>query len=440
MRRPTTFLRTTAAAPRPADGTVLFVAQFAAYVLLLALAMVAQSGLLKAMANVYAVVIFGLVAFAWLTRWHPPSRWSTAVMVCFVAYATGIGCSLIVNPSDIQWGDLVKLSLAPTFLIFGAAFERARGGAWLWQRTSVRVLFILLIAVPLLTWAAQLLQSGFQVDGVRETSIFANRNNAAVYAVTMLGLFAVLWGQPLRSVFIYLGVGVMFGTLGVLLAVVIALALTVARPRELLLLLLLLTAGITGYVLWPTFGPFARFTPVIDSLRLLSEGRINLHSVTFAQLVLMLKTSDLSFIFRLKHWVDLMAVFSAGDIYNWLFGFGVGSSVRLSDMHLVPHNDYLRYLFEFGIVTLAGFLGMIGLVLLRCGRRWETVPLLAVLIYLFSENLTTNFTAMAFFYFSAGALSERLGAARRGARTVAQDPAALHGATAPAAAGLADAR
>ena len=415
MRRPTSFMRTTATAPRPADGTVLFLAQFTAYVLLFALAVVAQSGLLKVIANVYAVVIFGLVAFAWMTRAHPASRWATAVVVCWLVYMTGIACSLIVNPSNILWGDLVKLSLAPAFLIFGAAFERSRGAAFLWQRPIVRVLFGLLVVVPLLTWAAQLVQSGFQVDGVRETSIFANRNNAAVYAVTLLGIYTVITGKPLRSLLLFMAVGVMFGTLGVLLAVVIALALTVARPRELALLLALVVAAAAGYALAPTFGPFARITPVVDSVRLLLEGRINLHSVTFAELVLALKTSDLSFIFRLKHWVDLLSEFARADAYHWLFGFGVGSSIRLSDMHLVPHNDYLRYLFEFGVVTLAGFVGMIGLVLARCGRRWETVPLLVVVVYLFSENLTTNYTAIAFFYFTAGVLSERLAAAARAA-------------------------
>ena len=412
MRRQTTFLGSRSGAPSPADGTVLFVGQFAAYVLLLALAVLAQSGLLKVLANVYAVVIFGLVAFAWMTRPHPPSRWAAAVVVCWVVYMAGIACSLIVNPEHILWGDLVKLSLAPAFLIFGAAFERAGGGEQLWQRPIVRVCFAVLVVVPLLTWGAQLVQSGFEVDGVRETSIFANRNNAAVYAITLLGLYAVLTRRPLRSLLIFIAVGVMFGTLGVMLAVLMALALTVAKPRELALLLVLVLAGAAGYLLAPTFGPFARITPVVDSVRLLVEGRIHLHTVSFGELVLMLKTQDLSFIFRLKHWTDLLAEFANGDLYHWLFGFGVGSSIRLSDIHLVPHNDYLRYLFEFGIVTLLGQLGMLGLILARCGRRWETVPLLTVVIYLFSENLITNFTAIAFFYFSAGALSERIGAAR----------------------------
>jgi hypothetical protein len=403
------------AAPQPAEGAALFIAQFTAYVVLMGLAYTAQSGLIKALGNVYAVVIFGLVAFAWATRRFPPSNWSTAMLLCYVVYLTGIGCSLVVNPERIDWGDLVKITIVPAFAVFGAAFERgrvARGEPVLWQRTDVRVMLALLVVVPLLTWGAQLLQSGFEIDGVRETSIFANRNNAAAYAVMVVALAAVILGRPLRSLVLFMAVGVMFGTLGVWLAVVIALALMVARPRELIILAVLIVGVAAGYMIWPEEKPFVRFTPVIDSIRYLVEGRIKLHSTTFGELVLLLKTQDLSFVFRLKHWLDLLTLWAQADVYHWLFGFGVGSAVQLSDMRLVPHNDYLRLLFEFGLVTLVAFLTMLALVFGRLGRRWETVPLLAVAIYLFSENLIHNYTAMAFFFFSAGVLCERVGRER----------------------------
>jgi hypothetical protein len=401
--KPVTLMRAQAA-PVPAEGAVLFVAQFTAYVVLMGLAFTAQSGLIKALGNVYAVVIFGLVAFAWATRRHPPSNWATALVVSYVVYLTGIACSVAVNPDHIDWGDLVKITLVPAFAVFGAAFERRRVALEqpvLWERTDVRVMLALLIAVPLLTWGAQLLQSGFEIDGIRETSIFANRNNAAVYAVTVLALVAVVLGRPIRSLVLFMLAGMMFGTLGVLLAVVIALSLTVARPRELLVLALLIVAAGAGYLIWPEEKPFVRFTPVIDSVRYIIDGRIKLHSTTFGELVLLLKTQDLSFVFRLKH---------------WLFGFGVGSALRDSDLRMVPHNDYLRLLYEFGLVTFLGFLAMLALLFTRLRRRWETVPLLAVAIYLFSENLITNYTAMAFFFFSAGVLAERVGRERAVAR------------------------
>lgn len=412
---------------QPAEGAVLFLGQFAAYVLLMGLAYSAQSGLIKALGNIYAVVIFGLVAFAWATRAYPPSRWSTAVVLAYTVYLTGITCSVAVNPDDIEWGDLVKITLVPAFMVFGAASERRRqaaGEGFLWQRGDVRVMLAILVIVPLLTWGGQLLQSGFQIDGVRETSIFANRNNAAVYAVTVLAVVAVITGKPVKSLIVFMAVGVMFGTLGVLLAVVLAMALTVAKPRELLMLALLMAALVVGYSIWPEEKPFVRFTPVIDSMRYILDGRIKLHSTTFGELVLLLKTQDLSFVFRLKHWVDLLTVWGHGDLYNQLFGFGVGSALRASDLRLVAHNDYLRLLFEFGLVTLLAFLALLALIFARLRRRWETVPLLAVVIYLFSENLIHNYTAMAFFFFSAGVLAERVARERAAARAAAAPAAA----------------
>jgi hypothetical protein len=408
--RPLTLMHTAGAA-HPADSLVLFLGLFAAYVVLMGLAYTAQSGLVKALGNVYAVVIFGLVAFGWASRVHPPSRWSTTVLLCYVVYLTGIACSVIVNSEHIDWADLVKIIMVPAFLLFGAAFERhrlAKGEPRLWQRSDVRVMLAVLIAVPLLTWAGQLLQSGFQIDGVRETSIFANRNNAAAYAITLLGIVAVVLGQPVRSLVVFMAVGIMFGTLGALLAVIIAMALTVAKPRELLILALLLVATAAGYSVWPEQKPFVRFTPVFDSIRYIAEGRIDLYTTTYAELVLLLKTSDLSFVFRLKHWVDLLSLWGQSDLYHWLFGFGVGSSVRDSDERLVPHNDYLRLLFEFGLVTLLAFVAVLALVFVRLGRRWEVVPFLTMVIYMFSENLIHNFTAMAFMFFSVGVLVERV--------------------------------
>jgi hypothetical protein len=410
MSRAALHFRSVAAPSRPVDGTVLFLALFTSYVLLLSVAVAAESGLIKALANVYAVVIFGITAFAWLTR-HALGARLDGLTVAAAVYFTGIACSLVVNPSDIDWGDLLKVLLGPAFVLVGVAFERGRTQPLLGRR-DVRWMFAALAVVPLLVLALQVAQAGFAVLDLRGASIFANRNNAALYAITLVGLYVVLSGRPVRSILLFLVVGVMFGTLGVLLAVVMALVVTVARPREVLLLGVLLGLGMAGYLLFPTVPPFTRFTPVIDSIRLLYEGRIDLRTVTFAELVLLLKTSDLSFIFRLKHWTDLWLVYSSADAYHWLFGFGVGSSVRLSDMRLVPHNDYVRYLFEFGAVTLVGFVAILAQVLWRCGRRWETVPLLAVVIYFFSENLITNYTAMAFFYFAAGALSQRLQASR----------------------------
>jgi hypothetical protein len=405
MTRPLLHYRPVGAVPRPMDETVLFLLLFAAYVALLSIAVAAQSGLIKALANVFALVVFGVTAFAWVTR-HLLQTRLDGMCLALLVYLLGIGGSLIVNRDVEGWGDLLKVLLGPAFILMGSAFEASKTSAH-WRRTDVRVLFLALVVLPLLVLLVQVAQAGVEFLDLRGASIFANRNNAGLYAITLLGLYMVLAEKPIRSIFLFVAVGIMFGTLGLLFAVIIALMALVATLRDFLILCSLIALCIIGYFVFPEVLPFSRITPVVDSVKFLLEGRINLFTVTFAELVLLLRTSDLSFLFRLKHWVDLFSIFSDGSAYNWLFGFGIGSSVRFSEMGLVPHNDYVRYLFEFGLVTLAGFVSILVITLRRCGRRWETIPLLTVIIYFFSENLITNYTAMAFFYFAAGALSER---------------------------------
>jgi hypothetical protein len=138
------------------------------------------------------------------------------------------------------------------------------------------------------------------------------------------------------------------------------------------------------------------------------DGTINLNTATYADLVRILNTTDLSFIFRLKHWLNLLNIFQNGSGFDWMFGFGIGSSVALSDIRLVPHNDYLRYLFETGYISLIGFTTIILTMIYNCGRRWESVPLFTVAIYFFSENLINNYLAMSIFYFCAGVIVLRI--------------------------------
>jgi O-antigen ligase len=120
-----------------------------------------------------------------------------------------------------------------------------------------------------------------------------------------------------------------------------------------------------------------------------------------------LNSTDLSFIFRLKHWVNLFDIMARGSISDLLFGHGVDSSILLSEHHLLAHNDYLKYFFELGLLGGVAFLSLITLILYRCGRCWNTVPLLTIAIYFVCENLVNNYLAMMIFYFCAGAFIAR---------------------------------
>ncbi|MBX3606143.1 MAG: hypothetical protein KF788_12745 [Piscinibacter sp.] len=388
------------------NPTALFFFVTTGYLLLLALAAASGSGLLKLLSNAAAIGSFALVAVTWLFLPRAPVL-PGGFAAPLALYYAGLGASLIVGFAAHDRVDLLKILLAPAFVVFGAAFERHRP-RWLWDDAAARLAFGLLVVLPLLAWAAQLAGGATTLAAGREVGPFANRNNAALYALCLIALHAVVSGRTLRSVLVYLAVGALFGTLGVLLAVLLALLLAIGRPRTLAVLLPAL--ALLGLAAWslPEVGVFARLGPLRDSVLLLVDGRIDLASVSYAELVRLLKSTDLSFLFRLKHWLELLTLYAQGSPYQWLFGFGIGASVRLSEIHLVPHNDYLRLLFECGAVTLLGFVALLATALVRVGRRWEAVPLWVVAIYFGSENLVNNYLAMSVFWFCAGALATRV--------------------------------
>lgn len=397
----------------------LFVLALAAYVSLQTLATLASSGLLKALsyAAAFVIVLVMSAVAAFLPR--QAIKESLGFGFALLLYFYGFIGAALFHSNALDYGTAIKMMLVPTFVMIGAAFEtQNRFSAW--DRQNVKWLFALLLVLPFLLWLWQLASGKVVLGGAGDVSFFANRNNAGLYAVSLVALLNVLRPQPLKNLFVYFLVGASFGTLGVLLAVLAALVLAVGRWKLVLLLGMLIGVAVSILYLAPLdFGVFARVKHVVASILLIVSGRIEIATVTYGDLVNMLHTKDLSFIFRLKHWLDFGTMYVNAPIENIVFGFGVGSSARLSEAGIIPHNDYLRMLFECGPVTFAGFVSLIVLMLKSCWRQWEVVPLLAVSIYFFTENLIDNFSAMSIFFFCGGALAYRL---RFGRRTVAIRP------------------
>lgn len=401
-------MTTTSFKQQNSSPTGIFLWAVTGYVILLTIANLLESGILKGLSYGAAFGIFMLMAI--VSAFSPRQKnlfTGFGLALCFYYY--GIIGSILYNIHSIDWAVALKMLMAPLFILFGSLFEsQSREG--IWTHKNVKTLFMMLIIFPFCLWVWQLATGRVTFGSSGEVSIFANRNNAALYAVTLLALYNVLSSKPIKSFLVYIFAGVCFGTLGVLLAIMIAILVTLPRAHVLRFSILFATLAFFAFLAWlinPELGVFARLVPVVDSIRYIFTGQIVLSSVTYAELVQILHTSDLSFIFRLKHWLDLLTIYADGSIFEWVFGFGIGSSAHISDKHLVPHNDYLRYLFECGVVTFIGFVLLIGIIIAKSGRRWEAVPLFVIAIYFFSENLVANFVAMALFYFCAGALLQR---------------------------------
>lgn len=390
------------------EPTYVFLVAIAAYVALQTFAVLASSGLLKALSYVMA---FGIVLAVGTMAAYLPKRRQEVPLgfgIALAFYFYGFVASAALNFSSLDVGTAIKMMLVPPFLVFGAAFESSyRHIAW--KRPSTKWLLGGMIVLPAMLWFWQLATGKIEFGAIGGVSIFANRNNAGLYAVTLVALLNVLRPLPLRNLLLYCLAGAAFGTLGVLAAVLAALMLALGGRRA--VLFICFSAAVVSAILYfipLEYGVFSRIKPVIASIKLLVDGRVDIATVSYGDLVRLLDTTDLSFLFRLKHWLNLWNLYTSAPVENIVFGLGIGSSARLSDVGLIPHNDYLRMLVECGPVTFAGFVAMIWLMLKHCGRCWEAVPLITVAIYFFSENLIDNFVAMSLFFFCGGALAYRI--------------------------------
>ena len=389
---------------------LLFVKLLFSYVMLFSLASVLQSGLIKALANLFAIAVFVVmfVNWAFLLR---DSQFVKTTPVFFILglffYYFGLIGSFFFNYQNTDYVDFIKFFMAPMFLVFGVFFEYLRKD-YLFDFRYVQVLFFLLIFVPILIWAVQLAMGKTEFGSGQMVAFFPNRNTASLYAVALLALYNVMSPKPLQNIWIYIIVAFMFGALGVLVSVLAALIISIASKRTMLLLTFFF-AVLSGLVIYfPDFVLFKRFYSVFGTIELVLNGTIDLYNVSFGEAVRMLNSTDLSFLFRLKHWLELLVYYANGEYYELLFGYGVGSTTGMTLTHLIPHNDYLRILLENGVFSLFGFLLIIFTIVLKTFRRWEAVPLLAVIIYFSSENLINSYASMLIFYFSSGATVYRL--------------------------------
>jgi hypothetical protein len=375
------------------------------YVIFLCLTTITASGLVKLIANAAAIGIFALAMINWLF-YKSDTRITTGQALSLITFYIGMLGSVSFTFGGNELVDIIKIAIAPFFLVIGASLSNETS-KWSIRNSTTKILFGALIVLPLISIFIQLATGMHNEFGSKQLGFFANRNNAGLYAVAILAFYCVLAEKVIAIPIVYVAVGLMFGTLGLLLAVIAAIFLCHGKVKYFFIGLLLGSSCLFALNFFPDLSNTLRVKPVVDSIALLLSGRIDLETVTYGDLVLLLNTQDLSFLFRLKHWYNLINIYAGGSVVNYLFGFGAGSAVQLSSIHLVPHNDYLRLIFEFGAITFLGFTGLLFSTIRSIQRGWALVPILVVVIYFFSENLINNYLAMIFFFLSAGALAAR---------------------------------
>ncbi len=277
--------RSTSGLPGP---NALFLKLVFVYVLLLSLAFGFESSLLKLASGMFAFLLFAVMAvnavFLSADARRDGPAMGLPLLLPLLLFYLAMMVNLLVNRGQTDLQEWLKIMLAPMFLVFGFVFA-AHDRTLVWESNFSRVLFWLLVLLPVLVWLTQLGIGRTVLGGNQVVGPFVNRNNAALYYLTLVALYGSLSGRPVHHAWVYLFVGIAFGTLGALLAVVLALLYAVSQRRYLGQLLLLAVAGTALVMLLPENLLLARLGPVVDSYRLLADERIDLRTVGYGELV-----------------------------------------------------------------------------------------------------------------------------------------------------------
>jgi hypothetical protein len=228
----------------------------------------------------------------------------------------------------------------------------------------------------------------------------ANPNTAVLYFSALLFATTQIYGN--RNLLHQFVNAAVMNKIGALVATVVAIGLWMALPlrRETVVALL---AAAAGAVVAFELGAFARAIAAFDNLALVFQLKPHtIASMSYKELVKLTGTTDLSAFFRLMHWSNIWELYSDQGLLTLLFGYGAGQTQILTHAGMVPHNDYLRILAEYGFLNFAVFVLFLFYVWRRLTASPANVLFVVLCIYFFSENLLDSFSSMALFFAYAG--------------------------------------
>ncbi|NPU84516.1 MAG: O-antigen ligase family protein [Syntrophaceae bacterium] len=131
--------------------------------------------------------------------------------------------------------------------------------------------------------------------------------------------------------------------------------------------------------------------------RVLSGKEINFYSIVERQGV-----DNTSGLWRLYQWHRILTLFFSSSLDKIMFGYGIGTTDILFKQK--AHNDYIRILFETGLIGLILNLIVWGVLYRRMAIKYRWI-VIAIAVFCFTENNYDHFPAMsllALYMISAG--------------------------------------
>jgi len=335
------------------------------------------------------------------------------ILSLFLIIIILIAVNILIN--SIGYIDLIKITGTQMFFFIGtlsAIKEKSTS-------TKTKYQLLILMGVPLIIVLLQMLHfidsqpsEGLTNDfsDVGISSIFVNKNNAIFYFIA-LAPFLYFLNYNKKFIFLYLiFMALLFNTLGAVVALFMASAIVYFRLSLKSLVFsicitIILSIGVflIARIGSPTIERLTNVYTVTNQL-LNTYYFSEITDLNFGEVVQLTGSTDLSLFFRIIHWLDIFIYYCNAPFYNELFGIGVDNIQNITKIQLVAHNDWLKMLVEIGFLYFITYLIFILVVLKNIAKRDRMVTLffITILIYLFSENLITNFLSMSLFYYFLG--------------------------------------
>lgn len=271
-------------------------------------------------------------------------------------------------------------------------------------RSKIRWLFVAQVLLILLI--SFTLYRGTSWDGgTRHSGLFVNPNNLALIPFLLLFLVDPLRDKRLVRLSVHalvVAVLAFSGTSGAVLAYAIGLAFNFRKQipkhwRTFVYTLIPVTVAVV-IVLFVAKGtsllPETRMTKQIEVIGGQLTNVLQGGEIAYYEQERVLGPGTASGIWRVVHWRETITTYLDGTSVQQLFGFGFGSSPRI--LGKLPHNEYLRILFEQGIFGFVLFVFAWRRIIVTAPSQVRYVGLI-VAIYSFSENNLDNFPFMALF-------------------------------------------
>jgi hypothetical protein len=229
---------------------------------------------------------------------------------------------------------------------------------------------------------------------------FPNTNTAALYFSALFFSLSQWFGNKVL-VLQFINAALM-NRVGPALATILAIGMWSVFPLRKQVFVALFILGIACFLAYE-LGTLNRLLRGLDSIALIwSLGPGTVARMSFKELVQLTGTTDVSAFFRIIHWTNIWELYSTQGLGVLLFGYGAGQTGLLAYMPLPPHNDYLRILAEYGLLSFLVFVSFVVSIAASIKQQAAKILFTVLLIYFFSENLIDNFTSMALFFSYAG--------------------------------------